>query len=76
MRGGFPNGEDFGVRGWIVKGDRGVPAAAHDFSAHNDDGADGRFLACCALARQAKRFLHEPFVGLHESMISGSDQYG
>ena len=60
--GGFAEGQDFGVRGGIVAGDRRVGAAADDFVFDDDNSAHRDFSFAFALTGQAQGFAEELFV--------------
>jgi len=64
--GGFAEGQDFGVRGGVVTGDRRVGAASADFAGgSHQHGADGDLAGERGLAGQPEGFTHEIFVGRH-----------
>jgi hypothetical protein len=63
--GRFSQGQDFGVSGRIVPGNRRIGAAAYDFFAGRHDGSHRHFIRRGRGPRQIERFPHQPLIVNH-----------
>jgi hypothetical protein len=55
----FSQGLNFGVRRWIVTGDRAIASASHDLAVPHDDGAYRNFAKRVGALRFAESLLHQ-----------------